>query len=735
MKPLFLKIFYQGKLLKVCPFTDDQISIGSGEGLSLKLKGIAPWHTIIEKKWDRYTIFDLGSDTGTVVNGQKIAGEQALESGSFFRIGPYEIQFFVGPPPVSSPAPSSSGQAVREKKTASPVTPPLETPSLSSEPPPAKPASPPLRKPAPSSEIPSMKSPEPTLSKSVPISPKKEVSFEEEGTSSVMSSPTESVPFSPEREVSSEIKVFKKPPGKGFWRTFAPSDKIQNLDEYLEPSVGNFIEVLVSWKNRILDSFHFHKRGQIYMGSSSDCEIPVSNLIRMKKYKLLEISEGARVCLDHGIKGALIQRKNNREGQERIIHPINHSLVLKPYEIVRVDFKNLLRVYVRFKSKPTPPVPVGLLNLTFSESAALFFSLLTTGILLFYAGLYAPTFLQKEEDFLEQNIIQAVVKFERKYVPPPPKPEVVKMKLSDKTRAEKKKAIVKQVKKKTPRKKPKPVVIRKSRKPKVIPKKTAGIKKKGKKPGKIATVAKGRKPPVKQKIAAGSARPGGSLKTGKSGSTAKTVAPDPTKTGLLGVFGGGGSLKKLDTGATGSTGGGLLGLAETSTGFAGTREGYEGEGVGTKTKELATGGQGTALVGIKGIRTKGRGGNLFGKGKGRGGSLGSRGKVNINIGADDIEVEGEIDREGIRRVILRNQLKFDKCYQFSLQQQSSLEGVIKMEWQILSNGSVRAVSAIRDSVGSSELVNCMRRTLSRLRFPPPPKGQIPKVAFPFSFSI
>ena len=724
MQPLFLKIFYRRKLLRICPFTDDQISIGSGEGLSLKLKGVAPWHTIIEKKWDRYSIFDLGSEAGTFVNGQKIAGEHTLQSGSFFSIGPYEIQFFVGPPPPSAPSPPVSSASpvehtIKEKEVLS------REKSLS--PPPKEVFSP------------------------ITQDEKTAVSPEEPAFQSVPKPPKESAPPLPEKEAfnlgtpalpqegrkASDIKVFKKPDGKGFWRTFAPSDRVQNLDEYLEPSVGNFIEVLVSWKNRVLDSFHFHKKGAIYLGSSRNCQIPVSNLIGLKKYKLLEIAEGAKVFLEHGVKGALIQKKRNESRQSegnRLIHPISHSLVLKPYEIVRLDFKNLLRIYVRFKSKPSSVAPVGLLNLTFSEAAALFFSFLTTGILLFYAGLYAPTFLQKEEEFLEKNIVQAVVKFEKRPLPPPTT-KVVEMKLSDKTRAKKKKALVKQVKKKTPRKASKPVVIRKSKKPKVVPKKTAGIKKTGKKPGKIATVAKGRKPPVKQKIAAGSARPGGSLKTGKSGATAKTVAPDPTKTGLLGVFGGGGSLKKLDTGATGSAGGGLLGLAETSTGFAGTKEGYGGEGVGTKTKDLATGGEGTALVGIKGIKTRGRGGNLLGKGKGRGGSLGSRGRVNINIGTDDIEVEGEIDREGIHRVILRNQLKFDKCYQFSLQQKSSLEGVIKMEWQILSNGSVRAVGAIRDSVGSPELVNCMRRVLSRLRFPPPPKGQIPKVAFPFSFSI
>ena len=105
MQLLVLKIFYQGRLFKVCPFTDDQISLGSGKGLSLRLDGIAPWHIVIEKKWDRYTIFDLGSETGTFINGQRIAGEYTLQSGTSFQIGPYQIQFFVGPPPKDFPPP------------------------------------------------------------------------------------------------------------------------------------------------------------------------------------------------------------------------------------------------------------------------------------------------------------------------------------------------------------------------------------------------------------------------------------------------------------------------------------------------------------------------------------------------------------------------------------------------------------------------------------------------------
>ena len=798
MQLLVLRIFYQGRLFKVCPFTDDQISVGSGEGLSLRLGGIAPWHIIIEKKWDRYTIFDLGSETGTFINGQRIAGEHTLESGTGFQIGPYQIQFFVGPPPKNFPPPLASPTQVYQPPLSSPVQegpPPIpgeETTATGTQTqfgrtpvsPPELPLPTPSPPPLPGEEITATGTQ--TQFGRTPVSPPKpplptqSPSLESEGKTALSTQASQAaqekkqkafafpgkgflgkfakkskpqpVPASPpytETTVQShsvatpphsgdfspiqQKTAFKKPEGKGYWKTFAPSDEVENLDEYLDFSVGNLIEVLIAWKNRVLHSFHFSNKGSVYLGSEKSCEVPVSNLLGVKKYKLMEIDMGIKVFLDHGVKGALIQKIGDKQ---RIVHTLtgSQSLILKPYEIIRLDFRNLMRAYIRIKKKPSFVAPVGLFNLSFSETAVLVFSFLTTGLLLLYAGLYAPAALQAEEEFLEKNIVQAIVTFEKPI--PPKKPQVMDMKLSNKMKAQKKKNVVKIKKAKPQIKKPKPVVIQKSKKPKQVPKKTVGIKKNNKeKPGQIATVAKGKKPPVKKKVAVGSARPGGSLKTGKSGSSAKTVAPDPTKTGLLGVFGGGGKLSKLDAGASGSAGGGLLGLAETSTGFAGTREGYEGEGVGTKTKELATGGEGNVLLGIKGIRTKGRGGNLFGKGAGRGGSLGSRGRVNINIGADDIEVEGEIDKAGIYRVIRRNRVKFDKCYQFSLQQKSSLEGTLKMEWRILPNGSVQKARAVQDNVGSSSLANCMRRVLGQLRFPAPPKGQIPRVYFKFGFSI
>ena len=208
------------------------------------------------------------------------------------------------------------------------------------------------------------------------------------------------------------------------------------------------------------------------------------------------------------------------------------------------------------------------------------------------------------------------------------------------------------------------------------------------------------------------------------------MAPDPTKVGLVGVFGSGGKLSKLDKAATGS--GGLLGLAEQSTGFAGTEEAYEGEGVGTKTKEVGSGGQGSSLVGISGIKTKGKGFANVGTGVG---GAGKRGRLRMEFGTEDIDVTGEIDRAAIYRVLKNNQSRFNRCYQLGLNEKPSAQGVLRMQWLISSSGKGRNAKAIRDPIGSRKMVNCMANVLESLNFPSPPSGQTPKVNFPFSFYL
>ena len=660
--------------------------------MSLQLDGISPWHLLIEKKHDIFCILDLNSETGTKLNGQTITDETPISSGALISIGPYELQFFVGPPidkAPPSPAASIKTPSSPEKEKHETAPPPAD---LTEGPP------------APSAQVPSFQEEDKHETASPP-------------TDVTKSSPTPSAgPVTHPVPDSPPVQRPVKPSQKGFWNTYAPLSKIQNLDEFIEPSIGNLIEVIVCWKERILSNHHFFKSGDVFMGSGKDCQVKFPNMLGQAAYKLLTIASGAKIYLSHGVKGLLFQGKDK---STRTSHNLtgDQTVVLKPYEMAKLDFNSSLKVYIRLMDKPSKPPFVGLLNLKLSEAMALFLAFLLTGLLIFYGSLYAPAFLSENTKFIEKNIRVAKVIFKK-----PPKSQVVEYEMTDRTKKADTLKPKPSIKKKSPAVKTIKKISQKTKKPRKIPRKG--------KQGKVAGQAPGKKKPKKPKVTVGSVRPGGSLKTGKKGSSAKTVAPDPSKVGLLKAFGGGGKVSQLDKATSGS--GGLLGLAEKSTGYAGTKEAYEGEGIGTKTKDLGSGGQGSALVGISGIKTKGKGLGKTGSGTG---GLGKRGRMSIEFGTEDIDVAGEIDREAILQALKRNESKFQRCYQLSLNEKPSIQGGLGMQWLISSSGRGQRARAFNNPMGSNSLANCVAGVLERLNFPEPPSGQTPKVTFTFRFYL
>ena len=442
-------------------------------------------------------------------------------------------------------------------------------------------------------------------------------------------------------------------------------------------------------------------------------------MVQKESYKLLSVASGASVYLQNTVKGTLFQ---GRKKETRVTHPLkgNQTITLKPYEMLKLNFGACLTVYIRLINKPNRIPLSDVFKLRLSETLALLLAFLLTGFLFFYGVLYAPAFLMKDVEFIEKDIRLAQVVFKAK----PKKRKVVKYDIAKKQKSafvapKASKAVKppKNVKKKPAVKTPIKKEVKKISTPK-----------KGKQ-GKIAAVAPGRTK-SKSQIKVGSARPGGSLKTGKKGSSAKTKAPDPTKVGLLGVFGSGGKLNKLDKGSSGP--GGLTGLANQYTGFGGTKESYKGKGVGTKTKELTSGGQGSSLIGISGIKTKGKGLGVIGSGTG---GLGERGRMSMEFSTEDINVVGEIDRAAIARVLKRNRPKFNRCYQLSLNSEPSIQGKLVMKWRISPRGRGANISSTRSGIDSKSLKSCVANVLEGLTFPRPPEGQIPEVTFPFNFSL
>ena len=654
-----LKIFKNSKLIQTKVFSDDQISIGSSQGLSLQLENISPWHVLIEKKHDKFLILDLDSDTGTKLNGKSIEEETLINSGDKIEVGDYTLEFFI----------VSKKEDKKEKK----------------------------------------------ISKKQSQSKKEEVDPRSISIPSIEEEEGESL----EKQEKSFPKINleeeqKRRKDKGIWSTYAPKSRMKDMEECLKPSVGSLIEVVVCWKERALASYHFRKKQDVFMGSGKSCQIPYPNLISQAPYKLLSISTGVKVFVA-GQGGVLIQGKDE-ETRKRHDLSQGQTITLKPYEMVKVNLTSSFQIYVRLTQK-TPVAPLaGVFNLRVPEALALFLAVMLTGFLVFYGSLYAPVFLAKDVDLIEKDIRIAKIVFE-------PRKQVA-IDLNKKTTP-----VVQKIKLDKPQ--PKPRAVKKAavkvKKPQVKSAQRLSNPRKSKQ-GKLSATAPGKKKSPK-KVKVGSVRPGGSLKTGKKGSSAKTKAPDPSKVGLLGAFGGGGSLDKLDKGATGP--GGLLGMSEQNTGYGGTEESYSGEGVGTKIKDEAAGGTGSSFVGLKGIKTTGKGLGTSGTGTG---GLGKRARLSMKFGSDDLDASGSIDRAAILKVLKDNQPLFARCYD-RVSGQSAVQGNLVMQWIIQTSGKGSQAKAIDNKVGSRALASCVADVLEKLNFPKPPSGQIPKVSFTFRFYL
>lgn len=128
-QPIYLRIYFNGKLENVRQFTEDQVIVGRGEESHLKFtdESISPVHAVIEARDSGYYVSDLGSQLGTFKNGHKVFDE-AIQSGDELQFGPYKVEFFVGvPKPTQAPKGVSVPPAPVENTGSLPTPPPITT--------------------------------------------------------------------------------------------------------------------------------------------------------------------------------------------------------------------------------------------------------------------------------------------------------------------------------------------------------------------------------------------------------------------------------------------------------------------------------------------------------------------------------------------------------------------------------------------------------------------------------
>ena len=709
-QPLFLKVFRSGQLYCNKQFFADQISIGSsqdGPSLVLSDPSVCYWHTLIEKRGAEYYISDLGSPTGTFVNGHKIL-EASLKHGDKITIGNFNIQFYVNVPFAHSSQEQSSESSEAQSQVSEEPVKQKENLSM----PTAKEGA--LNPKSSLSVFPmDVESAEQTQEHSVfPIKPPQdeEGPQDEQGpqdAQSIESKPNEESPPPASsvdvKGIPDDLPTFQEFPGsvkqdtKGSSPadvgTYAPLSAIKNLDETLSLGSGPIVEVIVAWKERILNVSHFYKEQEISFGSDSNASICLPNLLGIPQYPLLQINNSVDIGISDGVQATVY----NKQGKHSLKQLVSKGLVnaqggltLQQKQIVKLDFGNRLNVYIRFANRVQGALAGSLFNFSTSEMTGIMMSCFFMCVLVFYIGLFSPQFLDPKENLEEEGIRKVTIEFKKKQRPP------VRLKMAQTAR----------------KKKEFSMPIKKAPK-----KKITRIKKPGKAKSKKKTIT--------------SARPGGSVKTKKAGAPPKPPRPDPTKVGLLGVFGSKGTQTVLDKAYSGT--GELAGLADQATGFAGQKDSYKGEGTGTKFKNAGAGGTGTALLGASaGIKTKGRGGG--GRGYGRGGSLGSRGSVQLEVGVSDLDVDGGVDRDAILRVIRRHKYALESCISTARQNNPDISGTVLVAWEIV-NERVQKVKAKKNTSGSSVLARCIMSKIRTMRFTGTglQKGQIGSVSVPFVF--
>jgi TonB family protein len=790
--PVILRIFKNTQLVEVKQFDQDQIVIGRNAdvGLDLDAEEVSAIHCLIELRDSGYYICDLGSATGTFKNGQQILDEP-LVSGDEVGVGPFKLSFFVGVPkpkaaPTMAPSavPSTTPPAAAVEEL---VVTPTVVPVVPAEVAAANPAPTVIPTPPPTMDVgtdPLIVPAEVTGSTKIPDVPlfieaaealtpaDIQAKIEEEAPAVIQTEMTAKIQTLPKGEpqvtAKAEPKVQAKAEPKAepraeskpriatpaiaavaagarvemrsggtpsttrkkkkHQKTFAPPSQIRDLREHLRPGKGNVVEVIVSWKERVLNTYHYRKPGIVRLGPGEKYDINMPDGVCPTGWPLVEVGPETRVAVTSEMTIEQVTEKGNRNLEELLrlgkAQRTGNSITLK-LDQEEIYFISLpysdLRLTVRFVPQP-PVIPVPPWLLSSSEMTGLIMSLVLVFLLALYIKATTPDAVDqpKNEEIVAQVVFEApkptpiptpvpipVQKPDPTPTPPPaptPVPTPTKVKLSDKPTEVTNKGKVADAKKVTTTSKagaasevaPKPNV-------KNAPKKFTSIKQ------------------------------GGALKQGETaGANTTSANKDVTKVGMLAALGGGGMRKNLDKAYSGS--GELIGMADKATGTAGANEDRDGD-IGSKFKDTGAGGKGTATQGIAGVGTKGRGSGMGAYGAGDG--LGDKNSVAIEPGGAEEDFVGTIDREAVRRVVRAGMRELRGCYErelSKLNKSQSLEGKVVIQWTIAAQGRAMNAKVKSSTLGNRAVENCIRDRLSTWKFPDPPKGTEAEVNFPFSFS-
>ncbi len=719
--PVVLRVYRGERLIAVKQFLSPQIVIGrqSDAGLSLDDELVSPLHAVIEQREDGYYISDLGSEGGLSIEGTKVL-EALVEEGESIEIGPYSVRFYVGVPKPPVPENYKKDHDKPEKPTREIQETRVEEIELSEEELPVLPVMPDNTSPGFEAVDDEGTNPGFDSIGDEGTNPSVFVGYDERTSPNVkldelLDEVTDKASIKIQnRDVEDAIDAQKTEPVSGGY--IAPASNYDSVDEIIYPySRGSVLEVVVSWKERVLKTYHFSNKHQIFMSNSENADIHVPFSGGDLNHKLVSFSDECIVHVSKSMNGELYY-DNKCESLEALASTSaliktgasGQELKLDQGQMVKLDLLgDQVSAYIRFVEDTPAAGKTPVFDFTPSEIVGIFMSFASVAVIALYMLFYVPSTLDDTEDLLQDRLKKAVITFT-----PPPRMKIPKVqapipKVKPRVTKVTEKAAVKKVKAQVK-----------------AGAQTARVKSKEK--GKPKAAAPSR---VKTANKVGSSRPGGSVKTGKKAANMATKKKDLTKTGLLSVLSGGGKNTALDKASSGV--GTTIGVADSKTGYQGQLSDQAGDGIGTKLR-AGKGGKGTSLAGVGDLKTSGRGGGQNGYGTS---GLGGKGSSTI-IGVEGVgaEFSSSIDKEAIRRLIRKNRNALKGCYDRALTQNKNISGKVVLNWKITNGGRMKSPKVKSSTLNNAQVEQCIINRLMVLTFPDPGPNEIAEVSFPFVFN-
>ncbi len=488
-------------------------------------------------------------------------------------------------------------------------------------------------------------------------------------------------------------------------RTYAPESAYKKTEDFIKPTQGSGVEVAVAWNERVIGDYHFHGLGDITIGSDPTCDIqlPIGNNF-VKKMSLIHIGQGISVHIPMGAPVDLLNVDESGKLAKQRVSSLGASVYLQQKEMLHIHLSESLKLIIRPSQASVNPKVVPLVDISSDGFLSLALAVAISAVIALLVQLNptTPSEPLAEEIYPTALFLQSPQRVAKILKLPPPKVDFRK--------PEPTKPQIKNIKTTTSLAKTKSSLV-----------KAPGNK----------TQSSG----LTKNTNNSKSKVGSKFNKGKSVKVSQTQGsqanrPNLNKSGIFKTFGTAGGSQALNTDYSGE--GILAGLAKNATNSAGQSQDRGGDRFGDRFKQAQSSRHGESNVGVEGLQGR----NGLGPGVGEQ-SLGDRKTVAIVPSGQGAVFNGEIDREGIRKVFFDNARALRSCYERALNKTSTLGGKLMLDFDIGPGGRVTGRATIRQSMStfySASMANCITNRLRGWRFPPPPRNNVVNVLYPLAFS-